>query len=706
MITAGAALSTATNAAAGGNVVAATPDYGGATWIPTSPANYSVADRPHDYPVQLIVIHDTEGSYSSAISEFQDPSRQASAHYVVSKTGQIAQMVQEKDIAWHAGNWDYNTRAIGIEHEGYAWTPGTYTIPEYQASAHIAASICSRWGVPMDRTHVIGHSEVPDPNNPNLFGGSDHHTDPGPYWNWSYYMSLAQSYASTLKSPPHMMTDPVAVNGLTSATVTWRPAQSCHTPITGYTVVAQPGGITQTLPATATSATFDNLQPGTTYTLTVTATDADGQDSLAANPVTPGRCNNVTLSSSPSAPQVTGTIVHFSAGSMSCANPLYQFWSLAPGSSTWTVEQTYSTSTAFTWDSTAKLGGMWQFEVWARDANSAGNASTAQGAYDDLAWTQYGITPRPCTSVNVSAAPPSPAGAGTAVTLTASAAGCPNARYSFWTRAASSSVWKMVQDYSASNTYQWSSRGSSGTVYLSAWARDLSSPGTFASPGLGTFDSNRTIAYNVTAPRCTGAHIAATPGSPQTSGTQVTLTATASGCVNSSPLFAFWMRPASSSTWTLVRGYSATNTFTWDTSRISGSVYFSVWAKDASSPTTGFDANASTLYSVNAASCASVTMTATPASPSAHGTQVTFTAGAAGCSNANPQFEFWILSGSTWRVVRGWSANATWTWDTTGLAPGTYHFGVWARDAASTGIHDGGGMGRYDAFAGQAYTLS
>ena len=37
--------------------------------------------------------------------------------------------------------------------------------------------------VPMDRTHVIGHSEVPDPNNPGLYGGSDHHTDPGPNWD-------------------------------------------------------------------------------------------------------------------------------------------------------------------------------------------------------------------------------------------------------------------------------------------------------------------------------------------------------------------------------------------------------------------------------------------------------------------------------------------------------------------------------------------
>jgi len=183
---------------------AARPDYGLATWNPASPANYSFGNRPHDYPVQMIVIHDTEGSYDSAIQEFQDPTFAASAHYVVSDTGLITQMVAEKDIAWHAGNWDYNTRAIGIEHEGYAWTCCYYTTAMYQASAQLAASICSRWGVPMDRQHVIGHSEVPDPNNPGLYGGEDHHTDPGPYWDWTYYMSQALSYANALPSPPHM----------------------------------------------------------------------------------------------------------------------------------------------------------------------------------------------------------------------------------------------------------------------------------------------------------------------------------------------------------------------------------------------------------------------------------------------------------------------------------------------------------------------
>src|ERR1700730_5146491 len=74
-------------------------DYGPATWIPANPNNYSVADRPHDYPIDMIVIHDIEGSYASAIAAFQDPNRAGSAHYVIGSSGQMAQTVAANDFA-------------------------------------------------------------------------------------------------------------------------------------------------------------------------------------------------------------------------------------------------------------------------------------------------------------------------------------------------------------------------------------------------------------------------------------------------------------------------------------------------------------------------------------------------------------------------------------------------------------------------------
>src|SRR5207248_3280984 len=112
--------------------------------------------------------------------------------------------------------------------------------------------------------------------------------------NWAYYMRQAQADAATLPSPPRLMPDPGASSPDTTATVTWTPARTCRAsavPITGYTVVAQPGGMTQTLPANATSASFTGLKVGTTYTFTVTVTNADGQDSATSNPVVAGACS-------------------------------------------------------------------------------------------------------------------------------------------------------------------------------------------------------------------------------------------------------------------------------------------------------------------------------------------------------------------------------------------------------------------------------
>jgi N-acetyl-anhydromuramyl-L-alanine amidase AmpD len=162
-------------------------DYAPALWVAASSSNYTVANRESDYPINYVVIHTTQGSYSGAISWFQNPSAQVSAHYVIrSSDGQITQMVREKDIAWHAGNWTYNTQSIGIEHEGWVSDPSWYTDAMYRASAALTRNICLKYGIPMDRAHIIGHNEVPGAT----------HTDPGQYWNWTYYMSLVTQTSS------------------------------------------------------------------------------------------------------------------------------------------------------------------------------------------------------------------------------------------------------------------------------------------------------------------------------------------------------------------------------------------------------------------------------------------------------------------------------------------------------------------------------
>ncbi|MDO0936801.1 peptidoglycan recognition family protein [Streptomyces sp. DG2A-72] len=157
-------------------------DYTGAKWVAASSANWRRADRPDDYGVDMVIIHVTQGSFDSAVKVFQDAGHGAAAHYIVRKDGHIAQMIRELDVAFHAGNRDYNERSVGIEHEGFVDKPEDFTDEMYEASARLTARICARYGIPVDRQHIIGHVEVP---------GTDH-TDPGEGWDWDRYMRLVR----------------------------------------------------------------------------------------------------------------------------------------------------------------------------------------------------------------------------------------------------------------------------------------------------------------------------------------------------------------------------------------------------------------------------------------------------------------------------------------------------------------------------------
>ena len=659
----------------------ASPDYPSASWIPADPSNYSTANRTHDYPIDMIVIHDIEGSASSAIQDFQTPNFAASAHYVVGYDGAVTQMVREHDIAWHAGNWDYNTRSIGIEHAGFAYTSGLYTTAEYNASAALAASICSRYGVPMDRTHVIGHYQVPDPNNPGLYGGSDHHTDPGPYWDWTYYMATAQADAAALPSPPHLMPDPVATNTSTGVTVTWQPARTCRKPVTGYVVTGQPGNLSQTLPATATSATFSNLQLGTAYTFTVTAQNADGQDSQATNSAIPGACTAASMTASPASPQTAGTSIQLSATASTCANPRYEFWMLPPGG-VWTDVQPYSTSSTYSWSTTGIASGTYSFGVWVQDSSSPGAQSDSAGRFDARFGIDYTLNAAPCSATNVTVSPPSYAAPGSVVTLTASATGCTNPLYEFWLQNPSG-IWSLVAPYSTSATYTWRTAGQpSGAYRFSVWTRDAASAGV-SGTSPNTYDSFSAFPYVLTY-GCPSMTASASPASTATVGSPVTISASATGCSN--PRYEIWLLPPGG-TWQLLNPYTASGTFTWNTSgRPAGSYRFSVWARDAAS-SASYDTFSAFQYTLTVAACTGMNATSSPSGSAGVGTTVVITGAASGCPQ--PQYEFWLLPpGGTWQLLNPYTASGTFTWNTLGRPAGSYRFSVWARDAASSASYD------------------
>lgn len=137
--------------------------------------------------INRIVIHITDGgrNIDGPISWFQNPQARVSAHYVVGQDGEVVQMVHHNDIAYHANS--ANRDSIGIEHVAnvHGLMP---TEAEYSASAALVNWLCNQFNLPMDRTHVLGHSEA-DPHTT--------HTDcPNSVWNWDYYMSMVSSGTS------------------------------------------------------------------------------------------------------------------------------------------------------------------------------------------------------------------------------------------------------------------------------------------------------------------------------------------------------------------------------------------------------------------------------------------------------------------------------------------------------------------------------
>jgi len=156
--------------------------------------NYTKAERPIS-AIRFVVVHVSEGSFFGTVAWLRDPKAHASANFVVGRNGAVQQLVPLHDIAWHAGNWAYNVRSVGIENEGVTDDPSGFTNAQYRATAKLAAVIARRALIPIDRRHIIGHYQVPDPNDPLQGGGIDNHTDPGKFWRWGYFMNLVERFA-------------------------------------------------------------------------------------------------------------------------------------------------------------------------------------------------------------------------------------------------------------------------------------------------------------------------------------------------------------------------------------------------------------------------------------------------------------------------------------------------------------------------------
>jgi hypothetical protein len=139
------------------------------SWIGCHSANYTAGRR--GFHPEAIVVHTLPGDLAAAETAIFDASSQKSAHYAISLTGEVHQYVDESDTAFHAGivvlpdwkllkrngvNPNFYTIGVAFENSPAAPWPGAQAL----AGNLLVLQIASRWGIPLDADHVIGHNRI------------------------------------------------------------------------------------------------------------------------------------------------------------------------------------------------------------------------------------------------------------------------------------------------------------------------------------------------------------------------------------------------------------------------------------------------------------------------------------------------------------------------------------------------------------------
>ncbi len=118
-----------------------------------------------------------------------------SAHFLITRTGELVQFVSTHNRAWHAGTSTFGGRercndfSIGVELEGTDHS--AFTEVQYAVLAGLSRALLEQHPL----TAVVGHEHIAPVRK----------TDPGPLFDWLQYRSLlsmhAPDLAKTLRFP-------------------------------------------------------------------------------------------------------------------------------------------------------------------------------------------------------------------------------------------------------------------------------------------------------------------------------------------------------------------------------------------------------------------------------------------------------------------------------------------------------------------------
>lgn len=129
--------------------------------------------------VSMIVVHCTDGYFPYDMEYLQNPAPNSvvgpvSSHFVIAPNGDVHQLVDTANAAWHAGRINNPTVTLKKDASGNFINPNQYSVGietsmistdlatpfQYKALTELIASLTAQFNIPLDREHVVGHREI------------------------------------------------------------------------------------------------------------------------------------------------------------------------------------------------------------------------------------------------------------------------------------------------------------------------------------------------------------------------------------------------------------------------------------------------------------------------------------------------------------------------------------------------------------------
>ena len=408
------------------------------------------------------------------------------------------------------------------------------------------------------------------------------------------------------------------------------------------------------------------------------------------------------------APQIAGSWIKWTALATDPeGDPLqYKFYLRGPSTGGFWMDQTgWGKNNRWIWRTNPLDVGYSEVLVAVRDGKHAG-----PGGSDDYDVASYSIIilnqPPVITSLGTSTPSPQPVGATVWWSATAMDPEGNPVFYRYWIKGpATSGIWKIARDWSTDPTWSWpTSIKDAGTSEIQLQVRD----GYHSGPA--GWDDDAGALFTVLKPNQPPKLISLLPNkpSPQSVGTAVKWTATASDPDAEPVLYKFWLKgPGTGNAWKSVQDWSTKNQWTWTSAPTNAGAYtVYVYARDGKhSGAGGYDSALGAPYVLlnNNQPPKLTALVPDKKSPQSAGTAVKWTATATDANKEPILYRFWLKgpsTGNTWKNVQDWSTKNQWTWTSTPADVGSYSVYVYARDgmhAPATG---------YDSALGQSYALS